>query len=97
METNEEDDGIKELLRNKVNGFIRPNPQNPAEKKMGRNSFDCPGCEMKFTSREHMVSHQKTHEIDCTVCESDFQSNYKLQEVTLKYQQNILSSCWISF
>ena len=80
MDINEEDDGIEELLRNKVIGFVRPNPQNPAERKMGQKSFDCPGCEMKFKNREHMASHQKTHEINCTMCERAFSSNYKLQE-----------------
>ena len=35
---------------------------------------------MKFNNREHMVTHQKTHEIDCSMCERSFQSNYKLQK-----------------
>ena len=39
METNDEDDGIEELIRNKVNGFIRPNPKNPAQRKMEQKKF----------------------------------------------------------
>ena len=72
METNDEDDSIDQLVRNKENGFSRSNPQGEAHKKKQMNMFDCPDCENKFSKREHMVSHQKTHNVNCLTCDKTF-------------------------
>ena len=80
METSEEDNGINHLVRNKENGFSRSNPQGEAHKKREINTFDCPDCENKFSKKEHMLSHQKTHEVNCVTCGKAFKSNSKLQK-----------------
>ena len=76
MVTNDEDDGIDQLVTNKANGFSRSNPQDEAyTKKKEMNMFNCPDCENKFSKREHMLSHQKTHEVSCSICDKTLKSN----------------------
>jgi hypothetical protein len=80
METNDEDDGIDQLIRNKENGFSRANPQSEAKKKKEVKMFDCPGCNNKFSKREDMLRHKTTHEMNCLTCDKTFNSNSELQK-----------------
>ena len=80
METNDENDGIEQLLMNKNNGFSRFNPQSEAQMKRESQSFHCPDCKIKISKRDYMTTHQKTHNIDCSICDKSFKTNSKLQE-----------------
>ena len=80
METNDEAYDLSQLIQNKESGYSRSSPQNEAQKKTEVFIFDCSGCEKKFIKRENMMSHQKTHEVICELCEKLFSNNKKLQE-----------------
>ena len=80
METNEEEDNIEQLIRCKENGYSRSNPQSEPLKKKEIQIFDCPGCDKKFNKREHMMSHQKNHEVSCLMCDKLFKNSSELQE-----------------
>ena len=80
METNDETDGIEQLIRNKENGFSRSNPQYEPQKNKDINMIDCHGCDEKFSKREQMISHQKTHRVSCSLCNKIFKNNRNLQE-----------------
>ena len=82
METNDDDEDIVQLVQNKENGFARSNPQCVPQKKKDIYVYDCPGCDKKFNKREHMQSHQKTHEVRCILCDKMFKNDGRLQEHT---------------
>ena len=80
METNDDDEqDIERLVQNKENGYARSNPQSEPQKKKDIYVYDCPGCEKKFSKREHMQSHQKTHEVRCSLCDKMFKNDQKLK------------------
>ena len=69
METNDEEEDMEQLVRNKENRYTRSNPQSePLKKKKDIYMYDCPGCDKKINKREHMLCHQKTHEVSCLLC-----------------------------
>ena len=80
METNNEDDDIEQLVRNKEHGFSRSNPQSEAGPKNDLKLFDCPNCEKKFKKREHLINHQKNHEVACSTCAKTYSNISKLQD-----------------
>ena len=83
METNDDDEqDIERLVQNKENGYARSNPQSEPQKKKDIYVYDCRGCEKKFIKREHMQSHQKTHEVRCSFCDKMFKNDQKLKEHT---------------
>ena len=82
METNDDDEDIVKLVQNKENGFARSNPQGEPMKKKDIHVYDCPACDKKFNRREHMQSHQKTHEVKCTFCDKMFKNDRKLKDHT---------------
>ena len=61
METNDEDDGIEQLLLNKDNGFSRSNPQNEAHKTSHQNTsaVNCSMCEKVFKNNHNMKEHMR--------------------------------------
>ena len=80
METNEEEFNLEQILINKDKGYARSNPQEEPQKKPEIHVYDCSGCEKKFNKREHMIVHQKTHEVSCQLCDKLFKTQSKLQE-----------------
>ena len=80
METNDDEEDLEQLIRNKDNGYARSNPQSEPQKKKDIYVYDCSGCQKKFNKREHMQSHQKTHEVRCSLCDEMFKNDRKLQE-----------------
>ena len=82
METNDDEEDLEQFIRNKENGYARSNPQSEPQKKKDIYVYDCSGCEKKFNKREHMQSHQKTHEVRCSLCDEMFKNDRKLQEHT---------------
>jgi hypothetical protein len=59
METNDEDDGIEQLLINKDNGFSRSTPQSEAQKSSHQrnNVVNCSMCEKVFKSDHKLKEH----------------------------------------
>ena len=91
MEIDNEDEGIEQLLTNKNDGYSRLNPQNEAQqRKKVSESYDCPSCEKKFRRKEEMASHQKTHEVRCTICEKMFKTDSKLKEHVRKDHEEMI-------
>ena len=80
MEINDEDDGIDQLLMNKNNGFSRFDPQSEAQKRRESESFHCPDCKIKISKQEYITTHQKTHNINCSMCDKSFKTDNRLQE-----------------
>ena len=72
METNDETYDLEQFIRNKESGHSRLSPQSEPQKKKEIIIFDCPGCDKKFNKKEHMISHQETHEIACLMCQKLF-------------------------
>ena len=90
METNDDDDDLEQLLRNKENGYTRSNPQSEPQQKKDVYVYDCPGCEKKFHKKDHMQSHLKTHEVRCSYCNEMLKNDKKLEEHTrLKHDEMI--------
>ena len=82
METNDEAYDLSQFMKNKESGYSRSSPQNEPEKKTEIVLFDCSGCDKKFNKREHMMCHQKTHEVACFLCDKMFKDSRKLREHT---------------
>ena len=79
METDDDTD-IGQLVKNKQNGYSRSNPQGEATKKKDTRQFCCHFCDKKFSKEEQMRIHQKTHEVNCSICGNTFQNNSTLEE-----------------
>ena len=79
METNDEVYDIGQLITNKESGYSRSGPQNEPQKKGEQTIFDCSECDKKFSKKEHMRNHQKSHEMACSMCEKLFRNSRVLQ------------------
>jgi hypothetical protein len=90
METNDEDEGIEQLIKNKEIGFSRANPQSEAGKRNEMSMFNCLRCEQSFRIKEHLVTHQKTHAFNCLTCDETFQSDDKLQDHVKKVHDELI-------
>ena len=80
METNDEEENIEQLKSYKESGYSRSSPVSEPQKKRDVNLFECNVCDKKFNKREHMSSHEKTHQVTCSQCDKMLKNDRKLRE-----------------
>ena len=89
METNNEVYDIGQLVTHKENGYSRSSPQSEPQKKREVTLFECSECDKKFNKKEHMIKHQKSHEVTCSICEKLFKNSRLLQHHVSEHDEMI--------